>query len=291
MHVSVFPHRIEWLAANVVIRRAQRVSDDRAESLGRALGSLAWHVMPRRRRIARTNVQRCLEDVDASAISRCSFDHFGRTLVEALRLPDDAPHVQWRKPDHLAPLIERQQAAVIVGAHLGNWEVAAWAIAGRAGCLHLIVAPPSNPYRAAFVHRHRQHWGIVPHERGGSVRPIVRALKDGYLVGTAADQWPGAYPSVEAEFLGLPTHLGTGIFSIALHARASVIALAAIRTEEGFEIVTEPVWSGDDPLLSPEQLVRRWVVMLEGQIRRYPEQYLWMHNRWKALSPVTTPVL
>ena len=288
-HVRAFRNEIGWHAARLVIGWAQCASPDRADKLGELLGSAAWHLMPRRRRIACDNAQ-CLDDANARLVARRSFAHFGRTLVEALRLPDHAPGVRWRTPDYLAPFIERRQAAVIVGGHVGNWEVAAWAIARRAGCLHLIVAPPSGRHLAAFLERHRRRWGVVPHARDGSIRPVMRALKDGGLVGTAADQWPGEYPSVEGKFFGSATRFGTGILRIALRARSPIIALAAVRTEAGFEIVTEPVWNGKDPVPSPEELVHRWVAILETQIRRCPEQYLWMHNRWKALRGETTPL-
>ena len=96
-------------------------------SYGRALGAIAWHTMPARRNTAKANVQRVakaarcgFDSADTRRIARASFDHFGRTLIEALRLPDHAPDVQWTEPDALDRIVGRRQSALILGGHLGN---------------------------------------------------------------------------------------------------------------------------------------------------------------------------
>ena len=292
---SALRTHIEWCAARLFIERVRRVSPQGAYRSGVGLGDLAWLLLFRRRRIARKNVRAALDgrsDAERARIVHASFRSFGRTLVEALRLPEDPPSVCWAEPDVLGPFIRVGRPAIIVSGHLGNWEVAAWAIAKRGGKLHLVIAPPHNPLIAGFFEQQRRAWGVLPHDRVASVRPLLAALKRGELVGTAADQWPGTAPSLTVALFGRPTLFGTGMFRLAAHACVPVVAVAATRTDESvgspgsrFTITTALVWDGNSPLPSPEEMVRRWAGLLEEQIIAHPEQYLWLHRRWKAAPP------
>jgi KDO2-lipid IV(A) lauroyltransferase len=222
------------------------------------------------------------------------------TIVEALRLPESPPQVRWSEPDVLEPIIRTERPAIILGGHLGNWELAAWAIARRGGRLHLVVAPPHNPFVARFMDEHRRRCGVVPHDRDSSVRPLLAALRRSELVGTAADQFPGWTIGVRARdsmvnvpFLRRETAFGTGMFRLALSARVPVVALNAVRcgelndgTEHQFEVVSELIWDGEPPLPTEVDMVGRWSAWLELEIRAHPEQYLWLHRRWKRTAPV-----
>jgi Kdo2-lipid IVA lauroyltransferase/acyltransferase len=277
--VSIFD-RAAWALfrpAIALLRRSDRID-------GAALGTAAWALLRSRRREAMQNFALCA-GADAETVARESFRAFGRTLVEALRLPRVVPAVMWRDPDALAPILREHRPAIILSGHLGNWEAAAWAIQQRAAHagtrLHLIVAPPSNPLTAQYADSLRREWGVTPHHRADSLRPIVRALMQGDLVGTAADQYPGRDAVQRGDVFHFPFHgretaFTRTMFRLSERTGAPIVALAAIRTERGFDIFTERIANG-----SAQEMCRAWVAALERFIREYPGQYLWMHRRWK----------
>ena len=124
----------------------------------------------------------------------------------------------------------------------------------------------------------------MTHHRTDSLRPVVRALARGDLVGTAADQYPGHDAIGRGDvfrvpFFGRETPFNRTMFRLSERTGAPVISLAAIRTAAGFDIHTTRISSG-----SAEEMCRVWVGTLERHIREYLGQYLWMHRRWKNES-------
>lgn len=283
LSMNAFWTRIEWIAAGSLIWFAQRISTRSATFLGHTIGSITWYIMISRRKVAHHNVASCTGSSQSSRIARASFDSVGRTILEALRLPDKPVHTRWIERDALDPFIRERRPALILGGHLGNWEVAAWSIAQRVDELHLIVAAPKNPYMSDFLDRHRRRWGVVPHLRVAPFRSVLKALAEGHFIGTAADQWPSGQ-AITIPFLNRPTRFGTSPFRLALKTSTPIVAISAIRSNGAFDIFTECVWDGIEPISIPDELIKRWATFMEQQIRQNPEQYLWMHNRWKEES-------
>lgn len=292
--------RIEWLAARLFVRCVRSMSPRKAASAARVLGTVGWVLFRSRKQVAIENLRSVFPDrnsSDRTQIGRSSFQSFALTVVEAVRLPELPPAVTWTEPDAFEPFIREGRPAVILGGHLGNWEVAAWAIARRGGRLDLVVAAPHNPLVARFAEEHRRKWGVVPHDRERSLKPLFAALRRGRLVGTAADQWPGSVArplrdsAVTVPFLGRDTPFGTGMVRLALRTGVPVLAIGAIRGGKlggrfphRFEIQTELIWDGTPPAPDDEQIIRHWAAWLETAVRAHPEQYLWLHRRWKAAN-------
>lgn len=283
-----FRTRIEWALAAFLVARLRRSSLAGSARWSRAIARLAWLALSRPRSVAVANVRRACPDLpgdEAVRLARMSFRHFAICLRDAVRMPEDEPCVRWRVPDALDSIVTEKRPAIVLTGHLGSWEVAAEAIARRGRPLHLVVATPKNALVAAMVDEIRRRWGVIPHAREQSLRPIVEALRRGELVGTAVDQWARA-GAVWVPFFGENTPFARGLFDLALRENVPVVAIWAARRGAGsadaeYDLTTETVWDGSRPGLKSEDIVARWVAMLEGMIRSYPEQYLWMHDRWK----------
>lgn len=267
------------------------VSHARSARLDALLGDAAWYSLRSRRTVAIENVANSLASRgmtrrEARRIAHASFRHFGRTLGEALRLSDVAPVVRWRRPDALTPVLSADSSALILSGHLGNWELAAWAIQQRAILhgkhLNLIVAPIRNPYASQYAVSMRRTWGVIPHDRDRSLAWALRTLERRELIGTAADQYPGidavrGGSVFTVPFLGRSTPFSATLFRLAERKETAIIGISAIRADDGgSDIFTERVPKGD-----AEEMCRHWVRWLESQILEYPTQYLWMHRRWK----------
>jgi len=280
--------RIEGLVARYLVTRIKAAPPADVEKWASRISNAGWHVFSRQRRVACANVARAFPEIDGKAaigIARASFRHAAVALVDSIRMPERQPDFVWTSPDVLGPILAKKLPAIVISGHIGNWEAAGAAIATRGGRLHLIVATPTNPGVAALVHRLRAGWGVIPHAREKSLFPIARALRCGELVGTAVDQWPARH-AVSATFLDRPTPFASGLFDYAMRTGVPMVAVWAIRTNQNtatpeYAVTTELVWDGEEPVHSAGDLVRRWVRMLESIIRRHPDQYLWMHERWK----------
>lgn len=281
-------HRLEWALLRPALEYVRR---HRAVS-GVGSGEIAWRVSGARRRTAIENATPSCNG-NGRRVARESFRHFGRTLVEAIRLSEQAPTVRWADPDHIAPILESGRPALVLSGHLGNWEVAAWSIqqrlSGRGRQLHLVVAPPSNPHAAAYAAEIREGWGVRVHPRERALRSVFAALRDGHIVGTAADQYPAAAlrsrdesAVLRAPFLGRDTAFDLTLFRLATRLGIDIVPLAAVHDEDGgFELHTAHLQtSGADA----HDVGRAWVDILDGWVRAWPEQYLWMHRRWKDVQ-------
>ncbi len=268
--------------------RIKAAPQARLEKWASRISNTGWHVFSRHRRVACDNVARAFPGLDENAvtgIARASFRHAAVALVDAVRMPERLPDFIWTRPDALGPILEKKLPAIVISGHIGNWEVAGAAIAARGGKLHLIVATPTSPGVARLVQHLRTGWGVIPHAREKSLLSVARALRRGELIGTAVDQWPVRH-AVSVTFLDRPTPFASGLFDYALRTGVPLVAVWAIRTNQNsatpeYAITTELVWDGEAPVCSADDLVRRWVRMLESVIRCHPDQYLWMHDRWK----------
>ena len=273
--------RVEWLAARGLIAASRAVPGGLVLCLARALGNLLWCILPGRRRIAVKNAARAGLDTRRT---RSSVRRFCTAVIEALRLPEKPPRIAWTDPDALGPLLRQGRPFLVLTGHLGNWEAAAWAVQQRTAPgkpLHLIVAEPRNPLVGRFMNAHRTSWGVIPHGRDGSLRDVLRALQNGCPVGTAADQRP-ALGGVPVPFFGTRTAFPATLFNLAVRHDIPVVFIAAIRRKtDDFLVHTQMIWDGQTHPPAAETLLTRWVAVLENHIRRQPEQYVWMHDRWK----------
>jgi KDO2-lipid IV(A) lauroyltransferase len=198
-------------------------------------------------------------------------------------MPCAVPEIFWEQ-DELLDAIAAGRNGIVLAAHIGNWELAAAAIAAAGACLHLVVASPTNALVARLMYRLRLSWGVTPHPRERSLRPVVQALKNGAFVGTAVDQWVSR-KHVNAPFFDRQTPFASGLFELATRMAVPVFAISAIRENDSasarFHISAQVIWDGSDTTESVEKLVCRWAGVLEDTVQKHPEQYLWMHDRWK----------
>lgn len=207
--------------------------------------------------------------------------------------------------------------AVLVAGHLGNWEVGLAALGATGVPASVVVKPQRNRGVDRLVRRRREALGVEPIEMGRAAREAPSALRAGRVVVLAADQ-DALQRGVFVPFLGRPasTHRGPAALSLALDV--PLVYAAVVRRGGGWRAIAErvdrsglgmpperpgrpgsPRAAGADAVEpgdaggSPSaggrpdgervrELTRRWVALLEREIRQRPRQYLWFHRRWKT---------
>jgi KDO2-lipid IV(A) lauroyltransferase len=191
----------------------------------------------------------------------------------------------------LQQLQEKKKGIIFLTAHYGSWELATQAVTVYSDApVCTIAKPQSNLLVDRIITRWRELFGLKIVAMGISVREILRTLQDGGIVALAADQ-SAPKESVIVIFFGrnVPTYQGPAIFS--LKTGAPIILGCTVRQENGnYTMRFVHVPSDDLDGVSDEnilELTRRQVQLTEAIIRQNPEQWMWMHKRWKHVQDKT----
>jgi KDO2-lipid IV(A) lauroyltransferase len=220
--------------------------------------------------------------------ARAMYRGLGRGLFEliavGLRLPGALRRVAL-PTDALAALRRNGRGAVIATAHTGNWDLVACAVAGDTP---LTVVTKHFSVRALDVlwQRVRGARGVHLVAAGKASRAIAAALRDGEFVAMLVDQAPERTRAVvEAPFLGAPALIDLAPALSALRARVPLAAVFPLRLADGSHTAT--IAAVFEPPARPsrrwaEDVMREVTFLLDAHVREHPEQWLWMHRRWKG---------
>jgi len=189
----------------------------------------------------------------------------------------------------------RGKGLLFLTAHLGAWELSSYAHALYGHPLHYMARPLDNARLDALVNRYRSISGNVPIFKNESARAMLKILKDAGTVGILADQNTMPQEGVFVDFFGTPACTTAGIARVALHTGAAVVPGYAVwdatlnKYRLRFEPPLELIRTGDtdrDILENTQQFAK----VTEEIIRKYPEQWVWIHARWKT-RPAGEPPL
>ena len=272
--------------------RLQRLSPPSARRFGTWLGGVAFRGAGRKRRRAEGNLRLAYGDAlsarERAHLVRRVFEHFGRSSVEFLRGPNLTPEVLEQSVtaegwEHVDAARAQGRGVVLVTAHLGNWEVLGrWLASVKQVPLTVVAREPENPEFAGYVRTLRENSGFAVLNKGGSARELLRVLKRGEAICLLADQNSG---DLFVPFFGVPAGTVAGPASLALHTGAALFFLYCVETEDGFRVVCSPpmdVTATGDHDADVRRIMTGVNVALESAVRQYPDQWLWLHDRWKS---------
>jgi Kdo2-lipid IVA lauroyltransferase/acyltransferase len=282
----------------------QGISPATSCRFGNALGNLAYYVAKRQRRRALANLHLAygeeLTSAQRAVLTRRIFQHFGRAIVDFLRAParniiDLSQAVSSEGWEHIATALNRGKGVVLVTGHLGNWELLGrWLATVQKVPLTVVAREPDSPALAAYLRSMRENAGFTVLSKGESARGLLRALRRGEAILILNDQNSG---DLFTPFFGIPAGTAAGPASLAQHSGASLIPLYCMeRPDHSFLVkclppidvapmATETAASGETRCEKQAEVVRittRLNEILEGMVRQHPEQWLWLHNRWKS---------
>ena len=261
---------------------------------GRRLGDILWAALPRRRAIALANLERALGPAMPAAqrrrIGRLSFQHFGMTMVETCLLFFRPPSVLLARVTvdglhNLKAAAAEGKGVLALTAHLGNWELLAFTPRLFHFPSSVVVRPLDQPASRWAVDRLRRRTGAEIIAKRRALRDIMEALRRGRMVGILLDQNAARSEGVFAPFFGLPASTSRSLAVISLRTGAPVVPVF-IRRESGGRHLVEfapavPVPSDS----SVEAFTAAFNRRIEDAVRRAPEQWFWMHNRWRTRPP------
>ena len=190
---------------------------------------------------------------------------------------------------------QRGRGVVYLTGHIGAWELSSFAHALYGYPLHYMARPLDNRPLDAMVNQYRGASGNRPIYKNEAARLMLRVLKDAGTVGILADQNTMPDEGVFVDFFGTPACTTTGIARVALHTDAAVVPGYAVWDDSlgkyrlRFEPPMQLVRTGDTEQDVVEN-TRRFAKVIEGIIRRYPDQWVWIHARWKNRPKGEAPI-
>jgi KDO2-lipid IV(A) lauroyltransferase len=262
-------------------------------SLSIVIAKLLDFLLPRLRRIARKNLTMAGYS-NADQITDGIFLSVARLLKSFAGMPRLTPEnisslIQYEGLENFQSALIRGRGVLVATAHLGNWELSAFAHAWMTAPMHIVVRPIDNPRIDALVERYRGLSGNRIIEKNDAARGILKALKAGDAVGILMDQNTTLDQGVFVDFFGTKACAGTAFAKLAHHSGAAVVPGFALWSDEEQRYILrfypEIVMSGD--VAEDTQRVHS---QLETVIRQYPDQWLWIHRRWKTRPPGEPPL-
>lgn len=276
-----------------IFRLLGLVPRNRAVRLGNALGRLFFHVDKRHREVALDNLTlafgREKTAGEIQALAEQVFGNLGRIIFEigwALRLApkDFEQFFSIRHLSRLKAAYEKGKGVLILTGHMGNWELLT-VIGAMIGYPTNIVFRPLDfgPLDRFFEHfRARFGARLIPSQWAAA--GILRGLRRKELVAVLLDQNVDWYQGVFVDFFQTPACTNKGLALLAMKSGAPVVPMFLVRDRDRFraEIGREiPLVRTGDQIKDVETNTRRYNEAIEAIVRRYPDQWFWVHQRWK----------
>jgi KDO2-lipid IV(A) lauroyltransferase len=245
--------------------------------------------VPRLRRVGRHNLAMAMPEKSAAereAILDGTFRSIGRVLLALARFPqihseNVAQWIRYHGYEHFTAAMARGKGVLFATGHLGNWELSAFSHALMSAPMGVVVRPLDNPRIDDFIERRRALSGNQLISKRDFARPILHALRRNEAVGILVDQNVVVDAGVFVDFFGTPACSGTTFAKIAARSGAAVIPGFAFWSDAEqrhiLHFYPEVPISGDADI--DTAAIQKAV---EIAIREHPDQWLWIHRRWKT---------
>lgn len=280
---------VEYCLAAAALKSLQYSPLPVAHRLARVYARVLDRFVPRLRQVAERNLAFAMPELPANRrppIIDGVFRSIARILVSfakfpAIRRENLHRWIRLEGGEHFEAAMQAGRGVLFATAHLGNWELSAFAHALMAKPMNVLVRPLDNPLLDALVERRRALSGNRPIGKKDFARAILKALAANQAVGILMDQNESLDTGVFVDFFGVRACASPGLARFASHSRATVIPGFALWDEAERRYVLRfypPVAMTGNPTLDTQALH----TLLERVIRKHPDQWLWIHRRWKT---------
>jgi len=290
-------HRVEYVAAKVIIVSCGFLPLPLLRRIGAVLGWLAFRVVRIRRRIVMQHIRISFPGMDhrlAAAVAAESYQHIGRSLMEMLafrKISEQAllDMVTIEGLGNLDEALAGGKGAILFTGHFGNWELLGAVIARCGYPLHVTDTNHTNQYAHKIINELRGAQGMRVIAPTQPVSYLLGLLSQNQFIAYLADQDAGSH-GVFVDFFGRPASTLRGPALFAIRKGCPIVPGFLIR--EGCDshraIFAGPIWPS--PTLAGREavvdLTQRYTRLLEDTVRRHPQMYFWLHRRWKTKPAV-----
>jgi len=296
-------YRLEARAAAVVAGLASALPLPAVRAFGRGLGRLLGDLDPRHVAIATANLRQAFPHWDPARRLRTArevYAHFGQVLLEILwlrgrRRADVLRLVEVVGREHVEAAFAASRGVLCVTAHIGNWEMHGLTHGWVFGPISVVARPLDNPDLDRRLCAVRTMGGNLVIDKRHALAGIMRGLKENRGIAILIDQNVQAQDGIFVDFFGRPAATTTVAAALAVRTGCALLPSHTVLGREGrYRLVYDPVvqWSpSGDRRADVARLTQRLTTIIEGWIRDAPEQWLWLHKRWKTRPPVPGPAI
>ena len=270
---------------------------------GARLATLMWILLPRKRKkIALDNIRDCLnvDEKESARIAKESTVNLGPLAMEVLNFPRlkniMQSHVKIIGLEHLTNYINSAErngrGAVIATCHSDNWELMGGAFAQNGIPLVGVAKKQKSEGADKFINEFRTLIGMHITYRSG-VREMYKMLDEGHFIGLIMDQDVGRHDGVIVKFFNRATNYVTGAASMSRFKSIPIFPAFMHKNSDGTHTleVFPPltVEKTSDKRADIQKMTQNLATLTEEHIRRYPEEWFWLHDRWKSMRVEFTP--
>ncbi len=286
---------LEFAAVWLILKGLGVLPRPVARSLAVALTRILYALLPKLRKTAELNLRIAFpdwSDTQRKVIIRGMLRNLGWMAAEFARFPKYSKEniesmVVLDGHENFLEGHRRGKGVLYLTGHIGAWELSSFAHALYGFPLHYMARPIENGKIDVLVNGYRRLSGNQPIFKNDSARVLLKVLKQTGTIGILADQNTMPFESAFVDFFGTAASTTTGIARLALHTDAAVVPGYAV-WDEGihkyrlrFEPLVELIRTGDEERDVLEN-TQKFTKVLEEIIRRYPDQWIWVHGRWNT---------
>ncbi len=286
---------VEFAVAWAILKSAGLLPRRLAIRAGQAVGAIAHLVLPHLRRHAEVNLRLAfpeISDGERARIKRGTFRNLGRLLGEISQFPrfnrgNIESIVSYVGLNNYLDAVARGRGVILLTGHIGAWELSVFAHSIYGHPMSFLARRVDNPLVERLAESYRLRFGNRSIDKKNSVREVLKTLKSGGVVGILADLNSSREEGVFCDFFGLQASTTAGVATLALRTGAVVLPGYIVWDEAAkihrlhFEPPIETISTGNR-----EEDVRintaRYAKAIEAIVRRHPDQWLWIHRRWRT---------
>jgi KDO2-lipid IV(A) lauroyltransferase len=296
-------HQLEYAPVWLLVHGIGILPRPLARAVGILLGYTMYFLLSRLRRVGIRNLGFAFQEKsqrEKKKILRGVYVSLGRQLAEFCLFPrytrENTKNLfSYDGFENYEAAHARGKGIFYLTAHFGGWELSSFLHSLHGHPMHIIVRDLDNPYVQRLVERYRSLHGNQTHDKDDFARGLIAAMRKGESVGVLMDTNMTPPQGVFVDFFGKPAYAATGIARVALRTDAAVVPVFMIwdsvlsRYRLRFEPALELTRTGDEDADTIANTAR-FTKTIEETVRRFPDQWLWVHRRWKTRPEGEPPI-
>jgi KDO2-lipid IV(A) lauroyltransferase len=286
---------LEYATARVVLSGLGLMPRALAVATGRGLSRIAYGLSDRLRLTGFRNLELAFPEMSEDERKRIllgCFKNLGRLLGEFSQLPRATPEslhriIECRGLENLEAAQARGRGVILFTGHLGAWELSSFALSAFGYPINFLVRRIDNPLVEQMIEKMRTRFGNRSIDKRAAMRPMLRTLRSGGTLGILVDLNTQEHEGIFVDFFGIPASTTSGLSALALRTGAAVLPVFIPWDEERqrFILYVDPpltIEPTGNQKVDVEQLTSRFTAVVESYVRRFPDQWLWIHKRWNT---------
>lgn len=286
---------LEYAAARSLLTGIGWLPRPLAVAAGRGVGRIGYAVGGRLRRTGLRNLELAFPEMseeERARILRGCFQSLGRLLVEFSKFPRATPEslrriVECEGLENLQAARARGRGVILFTGHLGAWELSSFALSAFGYPMSFLVRRIDNSSVEQFVEKTRTRFGNRSIDKRAAMRPMLKTLRAGGTLGILVDLNTQPHEGIFVDYFGIPASTTSGVAALALRTGAAVLPVFVPWDEkrQRFVLRIDPplnITPTGDEKEEVRQLTALFTSVVESYVRRFPDQWLWIHKRWNT---------